>query len=314
MGSKRGSCLELPLIFKTIVMRKIILLLLVTVLLFSCDRFRNKETDGKKDLRIVSLSKHLTEMVFALGKGHDLVAVDLSSTYPDSAKLLKTVGYHRALSPESIIAMNPELVIHSNDIGPENVLPQITSAGLNIKAFGGGNTIDSAKLLLKDLGNFFGEDAKADSIIKKMDKDLAIVADSLKALNLVDTPKVMIIHFGRANNVYFVMSGRNGVGDKMIQMAGGKTAIYDAKGARQISAEAVATANPDIIIATDFGFDQMGNMDKFIDGVPGVALTNAGKNKRIVRFEEHDLVYFGPRSGENILKLMKLLHPRVQAK
>jgi len=289
-------------------------LLLVTVLLFSCDRFRNKETDGKKDLRIVSLSKHLTEMVFALGKGHDLVAVDLSSTYPDSAKLLKTVGYHRALSPESIIAMNPELVIHSNDIGPENVLPQITSAGLNIKAFGGGNTIDSAKLLLKDLGNFFGEDAKADSIIKKMDKDLAIVADSLKALNLVDTPKVMIIHFGRANNVYFVMSGRNGVGDKMIQMAGGKTAIYDAKGARQISAEAVATANPDIIIATDFGFDQMGNMDKFIDGVPGVALTNAGKNKRIVRFEEHDLVYFGPRSGENILKLMKLLHPRVQAK
>jgi len=314
MGSKRGSCLELPLIFKTIVMRKIILLLLVTVLLFSCDRFRNKETDGKKDLRIVSLSKHLTEMVFALGKGHDLVAVDLSSTYPDSAKLLKTVGYHRALSPESIIAMNPELVIHSNDIGPENVLPQITSAGLNIKAFGGGNTIDSAKLLLKDLGNFFGEDAKADSIIKKMDKDLAIVADSLKALNLVDTPKVMIIHFGRANNVYFVMSGRNGVGDKMIQMAGGKTAIYDAKGARQISAEAVATANPDIIIATDFGFDQTGNMDKFIDGVPGVALTNAGKNKRIVRFEEHDLVYFGPRSGENILKLMKLLHPRVQAK
>jgi len=295
-------------------MRKIILLLIVAVALFSCDRFRNKETESKKDLRIVSLSKHLTEMVFALGKGHDLVAVDLSSTFPDSAKLLKTVGYHRALSPESIIAMNPELVIHSNDIGPENVLPQITSAGLNIKAFGGANTIDSAKLLLKDLGNFFGEETKADSIIKKMDHDLAIAADSLKALNLVDTPKVMIIHFGRANNVYFVMSGRNGVGDKIIKMAGGKTAIYDAKGARQISAEAVAAANPDIIIATDFGFDQMGSMDKFIDGVPGVALTNAGKNKRIVRFEEHDLVYFGPRSGENILKLMKLLHPGVQAK
>ena len=288
--------------------------LLLSILFISCGRFKNKEAAGTKDMRIVCLSKHLTEMVFALGKGHDIVAVDLSSTYPDSAKLLKTVGYHRALSPESIIAMNPELVIHSNDIGPENVLPQITNAGLNIKLFGGANTIDSAKLLLKDLGNFFGEDAKADSIIKKMDNDLAIAADSLKALNLVDTPKVMIIHFGRANNVYFVMSGRNGVGDKMIKMAGGKTAIYDAKGARQISAEAVATANPDIIIATDFGFDQMGSMDKFIDGVPGVALTNAGKNKRIVRFEEHDLVYFGPRSGENILKLMKLLHQSVQAK
>lgn len=290
-------------------MKKILYYLFVIVLLSSCGRFRNKETDGKKDLRIVCLSKHLTEMVFALGKGHDLVAVDLSSTYPDSAKLLKTVGYHRALSPESIISMNPELVIHSNDIGPENVFPQITNAGLNIKAFGGANTIDSAKLLLRDLGNFFGEEAKADSICKKIDNDIAIAADSLRALNLVDTPKVMIIHFGRANNVYFVMSGRNGVGDKMIKLAGGKTAIYDAKGARQISAEAIAVANPDIIIATDFGYDQMGSMDKFIEGVPGVTLTNAGKNKRIVRFEEHDLVYFGPRSGENILKLMKLLHP-----
>jgi ABC-type enterochelin transport system substrate-binding protein len=38
----------------------------------------------------------------------------------------------------------------------------------------GANTIDSAKLLLKDLGNFFGEDAKADSIIQKMDNDIAI--------------------------------------------------------------------------------------------------------------------------------------------
>ena len=107
------------------------------------------------------------EMVFALSKGHDIVACDLSSTYPDSAKLLKTVGYHRALSPKSIIAMDPDLVIHSNDTGAENVLLQITNAGLNIKVFGGANTIDSAKLLLMELGKFFGTEQKAGSIVKK---------------------------------------------------------------------------------------------------------------------------------------------------
>src|SRR5438067_12154733 len=128
-------------------MKRIFLLTTICSLMFSC-RFGNKEAGGKKDMRIVCLSKHLTEMVFALGKGHDIVAVDLSSTYPDSAKLLKTVGYHRALSPESIISMNPDLVIHSNDIGPANVLPQITKAGLNVKAFGGANTYDSAIMLL----------------------------------------------------------------------------------------------------------------------------------------------------------------------
>src|SRR6476620_6260776 len=291
-------------------MRKIILLLPVTVLLFSCDRFGNKERDDKKDLRMVSLSKHLTEMVFALGKGHDLVAVDLSSTYPDSAKLLKTVGYHRALSPESIIAMEPDLVIHSNDIGPENVLPQITKAGLNIKAFGGANTIDSTKLLLKELGAFFKVEARADSVIKQMEAGVARAQSELRSLNIADSLKVMIIHFGLRNNNYFVMSGRNGVGDKMIRMAGCTPATYDGKGAREMSAEAVALANPDVIIATDYGYHKMGSMDKFISGVPGVALTNAGKNGRIVRFEEHDLVYFGPRSGDNIIQLIKDLYPR----
>ena len=146
-----------------------------------------------------------------------------------------------------------------------------------------------------------------------MDKDIARAEATLTSMNFKDSPSVMVIHFGRANNIYFVMSGRNGVGDKMIQLAGGRVVKYDAKGARQISAEAVATANPDVIIATDYGYDQMGSMEKFVSGVPGVALTNAGKNKRIVRFEEHDLIYFGPRSGENIVKLINLLHPTQNA-
>src|SRR6185436_14250347 len=171
-------------------MNKYIIIFFLCVLTISCDRFRNKETDGKKDQRIVCLSKHLTEMVFALGKGHDIVAVDLSSTYPDSAKLLKTVGYHRALSPESIISMEPDLVIHSNDIGPENVLPQIIKAGLNVKAFGGANTIDSAKLLLKELGKFFGVEKKADSIVTAMEEGIAKATDTIKSMMIHDSLRV----------------------------------------------------------------------------------------------------------------------------
>jgi iron complex transport system substrate-binding protein len=294
-------------------MKKIILGCIVIIGLLSCGRFKNREIDGTKDIRIVSLSKHLTEFTFALGKGHNIIGVDWSSTYPDSAKLIKPVGYHRALNPEGIISLTPDMVMHSNDIGPETVLPQIQKAGLNCKAFGNANTIDSAKLLLKELGAFFGVSAKADSLCNVMDAGLLNANNALKEIKIKDTPSVMIIHFGRASNVYFVMSGRKGVGDKLIQMAGAKVAHYDAKGARQISAEAIAEANPDIIIATDFGYDQMGSMDKFIAGVPGVALTKAGKNKRIVRFEEHDLTYYGPRTGENIINLMHSFYPTTNA-
>jgi iron complex transport system substrate-binding protein len=292
-------------------MRQIVIIILSFIVLTSCKRFQNKEMDGTKDMRIVSVSKHLTEMFFALGKGHDIVAVDLSSTYPDSAKLLPTVGYHRMLSSEGIIAAKPDLVVHSNDIGPANVLPQLEKLGVPVKAFGSAYTLDSAKLLITQLGKFLGASQRADSINHQLEEDMKKVrlAESL----VKDTPSVMIIHYGQANNVYFVMSGRNGPGDKMIALAGGTTAIYNAKGARQISAEAIAKSNPDIIIATDFGFDKIGGLNNF-KTIPGVALTNAAKNNRIYRFEEHDLLYFGPRSGQNILALMNLLHPEIHAK
>lgn len=84
-------------------------------------------------------------MMFALGKGHDIVACDLTSTFPDSARLLPTVGYHRALNPEGIISMKPDLVIHENDIGPASVIPQLDKVGLRIKIFGAANSFDSAK-------------------------------------------------------------------------------------------------------------------------------------------------------------------------
>lgn len=280
---------------------------LLLVFLASCGLAKKEKKPASNDLRIVSVSKHLTEILFALGKGHNIVACDLTSSYPDSAKMLPKVGYHRALNAEGIISMNPDIVIHSNDIGPLTVLPQLEKLGLKTMAFKGSNTLDSAKMLISALGDYFGLPQNAVTINKKIDADMLAVTKE-RALH-TDTPSVMIIHYGQANNVYFVMSGRKGAGDQMIESAGAKVAKYDAKGARQISAEAVALANPDIIIATDFGFDKMGSAENF-KSIPGVALTNAAKYNRIYRFEEHDLVYFGPRSGENILKLMQLIHPK----
>ncbi|MEP7251046.1 MAG: ABC transporter substrate-binding protein [Ginsengibacter sp.] len=289
-------------------MRKILLILLLSSILFSCGRFGNNENDAERQMRIVCVSKQLNEMIFSLGEGHNIVAVDLSSTYPDSAKLLPNVGYHRMLSAEGIISMKPDLVLHDYNIGPDNVLPQLEKAGLNTTGYHPGNSIDSAEILMKQLGDFFHVPGKADSLNKKLEADVEEARKALSKMNIKDTPTVMIIQFGRATNSFFVMSGRGGTPDKMIEMAGGKPAHYDAKGARQISAEAIAAANPDIIIATDYGFDKMGGAENF-KTVPGVALTNAAKNDRIYRFEEHDIVYFGPRTGENIIKLMKLFYP-----
>lgn len=289
-----------------------VFILLATLLLFiACKQQQQDENFNPATAkRIVSVSKQITEMLFALGKGKDIVACDLTSSYPDSAKLLPKVGYHRLLSTEGIVSMRPDVVVYSPNIGPATVIPQLQQVGIRCKEFFESNTLDSAQLLLTALANYFSVKGVADSLNNQLQQQMQIVYAAQK--NCVDTPKVMVIQFGQANNVFFVLSGRNGPADAMIKLAMGKPALYQAKGASQLSAEAIATANPDVVIVTDFGFDKLGGVEG-VKKLPGVALTNAAKNNRIYRFNEHDIVYFGPRSAENILLLMKLLHPNIHA-
>jgi len=72
-------------------------------LLSSCGRFSNEEKKEEQTNRIVSAAKQYTEIIYALGIGDKLVAVDISSTYPPEVKELPTIGYHMHLSFEGII-------------------------------------------------------------------------------------------------------------------------------------------------------------------------------------------------------------------
>jgi iron complex transport system substrate-binding protein len=77
---------------------------------------------------------------------------------------------------------------------------------------------------------------------------------------------------------------------------------------KQLSPEVIAKADPDIILLTDFGYDRLDN-GKNIGQLPGLSTTKAFKNKQIFRVEEHDMVYLGPRTGENVLLIQKIIHP-----
>jgi iron complex transport system substrate-binding protein len=59
---------------------------------------------------------------------------------------------------------------------------------------------------------------------------------------------------------------------------------------------------------TDYGFDRAGGDLEQIKALPGVSTSNAAKNNRIYRIAEHELMYFGPRSGENIEKVAAVIH------
>src|SRR5205823_2984355 len=102
------------------------------VLLLSACRFANQE-QGEHRQRLVSLSKQYSEIIYALGAEKDLIAVDLSSTYPPQIKSLPTVGYHRALSAEGIISVRPTTILHDNNVGPEHVMRQLEQLKIPMK-------------------------------------------------------------------------------------------------------------------------------------------------------------------------------------
>ena len=74
------------------------------------------------------------------------------------------------------------------------------------------------------------------------------------------------------------------------------------------SPEIIARSNPDVILVTDFGYDRLGGSVDQIKALPGVSTSAAAKNNRIYRVEENQLMYFGPRSGENIAKVAAIIH------
>lgn len=281
------------------------------LLCLGCGRFANEEKQAKATStqegppRIVCLSKQYNEIIYALGAEENLVAVDLSSTYPPEIKELVTVGYHRALSAEGILSVKPDLIIHDNNIGPEHVVRQLEKLQIPMKTFGDyEHTIEGTQQLMLEMGEYFGKTEEAKALCAKLEADMEVAR---KAAAYVDTPRVVAIHFGRASNVYLTLTASS-TGGKMIDWAGGKMAIEGDRGMRRLtSPELIAKANPDVVLLTDFGYDRLGSEEKILE-LPGIAGTNAAKNGRIYRVEEHDLVYIGPRTGENVRLLQELIH------
>jgi iron complex transport system substrate-binding protein len=269
----------------------------------------NQQHDNSKEQaintdRIVCVAKQQTEILYALGAEKNLVGVDLSSTYPKEAQKLSNVGYHRLLSAEGIISLKPTVVFHDGNIAPEAAIDQLKKVGIPLKEFPKTNSIEETKNLISSMAALFHKEKTAEEVNKKLEEDMKQAEEKRKSFK--DTIKVVLIHFGRQMNSYLVV-GQKSSASKILEWAGAKNSIEATEGMKPISPEMIVKAQPDVILATDFGYDKMGGLEKFKE-LPGIALTPAGKNNKIFRVEEHDLIYIGPRTGQTVSNLIDLLH------
>ncbi|MEO1059678.1 MAG: ABC transporter substrate-binding protein, partial [Actinomycetota bacterium] len=82
--------------------------------------------------RIVPVDGDLAEIVWALGLGDNVVATDISATYPDAADTSTKIGYQRALSPEPILEQDPTVVLATAIAGPPETLTDLERTGVPV--------------------------------------------------------------------------------------------------------------------------------------------------------------------------------------
>jgi iron complex transport system substrate-binding protein len=262
---------------------------------------------ARSGARVVCVSKQINEYLYDIHAESVLVARDLTSIYPPQITRLPSVGYHRALSAEGIISMHPTMLLTDGNLGPEAVVAQVKKVGIPVVVLEPGSTPDSARLLMKRLGREFHHERQADSVVAEWNRDMARVLGDTAMWDEGPKPRVLVMHFGQIANDYLAIR-RGTPADQIIRWAGGVNAIDSVGGMLRLTPELIAKAAPDVIIATDVGYDRVGSVDRFA-ALPGVSLTPAGRAKRIYRVDETEVMYYGPRTPASLEKIVKWLHP-----
>ena len=263
--------------------------------------------DNAERVRVVSVSKQINEFVYDIGAERNLVGRDLTSVYPAQITALPSVGYHRALSAEGIISLRPTLFLTDGNVGPDAVLAQLRKVGIPVTVMSPGTTLDSARGLMTRLGALFHRERAADSVNAAWRSAMdSIFADTLEWSHK-DHPRVLIMHMGQIVNNYLGV-GAGGPADAILRWSGATNAIDSTRPMNRLDPELIARLAPDIIIATDAGFDRLGSIAKFA-ALPGVSLTPAGRNQRIYRITETEILYFGPRTPGTVRAVRAMVHP-----
>jgi len=256
--------------------------------------------------RIISLVPNVTEMLFAIGAGPQVVAVSTYDVEPPEVRSLPTVGALIDPDTEKIISLRPDLVI---TYGSQSELQAQLKAS-NIPFFDYRHAgLDHIMATMRALGVRTGHVDQAEKAAKALEARIDAVKKQVAGK---PRPRTLLV-FGREpgslRNVY--ASAGKGFLHDMLVVAGGDDVLDDIqKESAQISTEQIIARRPDVIV--ELNSSRMLNepdLKKELD--PWMALTSipAVKNKRVIILTGQSLTVPGPRVGDGIEKLARALHP-----
>ena len=282
-------------------MKKIIYLLAVILVVACNKKEHNSNATTKSAPSIISIGGATTETIFALGAGQHVKAVDVTSTYPNQVHTLPKLGHLSNISFENALSFNPTNIISIDDQSGTSLFEQVKQSSTPLNLVKAPQSVDDTKALITEIGAVLQKEEEAEALIKIIDADLAALNDYLSSQQ-EDAPRVLFI-YSRGSDMLMV-GGSGTTADAMITLAGGENVGNSFEGFKPLSPEAVIRDNPDVILLFNSGLESLDGIEGVLK-MPGIAETNAGKNKKIVAMDGHYLLGFGPRVGEAALELAK---------
>lgn len=252
--------------------------------------------------RIVAAGGSLTEIIYALGEEKRLVGVDVTSYYPEAAKKLPQVGYVRSLSAEGILSLKPDMVLVNKEAGPPAVLEQLKQTNVKLEVVETPSSVEGAEAKIGQVAKLLGVPEKG----KKLNEALALEQKKLTA-ELKKNPaqkRVLFIlqHGGGAP----LVAGKDTEADAIIKLAGAKNVVDAFDGFKPLTPEAAAALKPEVILVTTQTLDQVGGKEGLLK-LPALALTEAGKQGKVIAMDAMYLLGFGPRTVKAATELHQQL-------
>jgi iron complex transport system substrate-binding protein len=253
---------------------------------------------------IIAIGGDVTEIVYALGEGKRVVAVDITSRHPPEARALPQVGYMRQLSAEPILSLSPALILAIADSGPPQVLDQLRAAGVCLALVPDEHSPEGVIKKVSAVAVAIDREADGAAMAERLKADFAMLQSSIGEVK--DRPRVLFL-FSVGEGAPMV-GGRKTSADAIIQLAGGRNAIESFEDFKPASSEGIIAAAPDVLLVTDLTLERLGGVEELLRR-PDIAQTPAGKARRMVAMDSLLLLGFGPRTPQAIRDLAAALHP-----
>lgn len=239
-----------------------------------------------RPVRIISLAPTITEDLYAVGAGKQVVAVDKDSDYPTNAAHSNLDAY--TPNAEAVAAYNPDLVLISNDMS--NIKAHLQALGITVLQEPAANTFEQAYSEIEQVGRATGHARRAARLVKSMKTQIAALVRSVPR----KTRKLSVFHelspdlYTATSKTFagrvYALFGLHNIAD---------AADSTGSGYPQLSAEYVISANPDLIVLADHVC--CGQSAKTVAARPGWSNITAVKDSRVIVVNDDIASRWGPR-------------------